>query len=111
MLFNHTAMSVAKIQKGDTVKVIAGKDKGKTGKVVHVAVARGTVTVDGVNTHKRHVRPKRQGEKGEVVEKSAPFALSNVLVVCPSCGKPTRVGVKRTAKGGTRVCKHCNHEW
>lgn len=86
------------IKKGDTVRVIAGKDRGKTGKVVHVIPSAGRVTVEGVNVYKKHVRPKRQGEKGETVEVSRPLNASNVMLLCPSCGEPTRLG---------RSCKKC----
>ncbi len=104
-------MAALKIKKGDTVKVITGKDRGSTGKVMHIDRTRERLSVEGVNLRTKHVRPKRQGEKGEVVKMPAPLALSNVALVCPSCGKATRVSVKHSAKGRFRVCKHCNHEW
>lgn len=98
-----------KIKKGDTVKIISGKDRGKTAKVIHVHTKTEKITVEGINVYKKHVRPKRQGEKGEVVSVTRPLVASNVLVVCPSCGKAIRVGFK--AEGGVkkvRYCRKCN---
>ncbi len=87
-----------KIKKGDTVTIVAGKDKGKTGKVMRVDVNNGRVVVEGVNVYKKHVRPKKQGEKGEVVDVVRPIHNSNVMFVCPSCSKITRKA---------RHCKKC----
>ncbi len=96
------------IKKGDTVKISAGKNRGKTGKVLYIFPERNRVTVEGINLYKKHVRPKRQGEKGEVVEVARPINSSNVSVVCPSCGKPTRIGRKREKKNVIRICKKCD---
>ncbi len=94
-----------KIKKGDTVKIISGKDRGKTGKVIHVHTKIGKITVEGVNVYKKHVRPKRQGEKGEIVSVTRPLISSNALVVCPSCGKAIRVGFK--AEKDTKKVRYC----
>lgn len=98
-----------KIKKGDTVKIIAGKDKGKTGKVLNVFLSRQRVMVEGVNISKKHVRPKRSGEKGQVVEVARPIALSNIQVVCASCSRTTRIGFKKSdvQKEKIRYCKKC----
>ncbi len=96
------------VKKGDIVKVMVGKDGGKTGKVMRVEPSSGRVIVDGLNRFKKHVRPKKQGEKGEVVEVSRPIDSSNVLVVCSSCSKPTRVGYQGTGREKIRVCKRCH---
>lgn len=96
-----------KIKKGDKVKVISGKDKGKEGKVIKVLSAEGRVSVEGVNLYKKHVRPKHQEEKGEIVSVARPLAFSNVMLVCPSCGKATRGGFVVEEKKKTRVCKKC----
>jgi len=90
------------------VKISAGKNRGKTGKVLYIFPERNRVTVEGINLYKKHVRPKRQGEKGEVVEVARPINSSNVSVVCPSCGKPTRIGRKREKKNVIRICKKCD---
>ncbi|KPJ85245.1 50S ribosomal protein L24 [Parcubacteria bacterium SG8_24] len=100
-----------RIRKGDNVKVIAGKDKGKTGKVIQSFPALGKVVVEGINKTSKHLRVRKQGEKGQKIEYNAPFAASNVLLVCPKCAKPTRVGYKTLTddKGSKKVraCKKC----
>lgn len=83
-----------KIKKGDNIIVITGKDRGKKGKVTSVMPEAGKVIVEGVNVVIRNVRPRRQGEKGQRVEVTAPLSVSNVKLVCPKCGQPTRVGFK-----------------
>lgn len=97
-----------KIKKGDTVQFITGKDRGKTGKVLHVDLKEGMITVEGLHMFKKHVRPKRQGEKGEVVSLARPVDVSNVMLVCTSCHKAIRVGYKIGEKGKVRICKKCN---
>jgi large subunit ribosomal protein L24 len=96
-----------RIKKGDNVKVLAGKDRGKTGKVMHVDPKTGRISIEGLNLYKKHVRPKRQGEKGEVVQVARPMNGSNVGIVCPSCGKSTRIGIRREGGKAIRVCKRC----
>lgn len=97
-----------RIRRGDTVMVIAGKDKGKKGKVERVYPARSRILVDGINVVKRHVKPTQQVMQGGIVEAPAPIHLSNVMLVCRRCSKPTRIGIERTADGGrSRVCKQC----
>jgi len=97
-----------KIKKGDNVKVIAGKDKGKTGKVIQAFPRLEKVVVENVNMLKKHMRAKQQGQQGQAIEFSAPLSVTNVLLVCPKCAKPTRVGVKRMEDGKKgRVCKKC----
>ncbi|MEK7512772.1 MAG: 50S ribosomal protein L24 [Patescibacteria group bacterium] len=97
-----------RIKKGDTVKIIAGKDRGKTGKVQHIDRDGDRISVEGLNLFKKHVRPRRQGEKGEVVQVVRPMRISNVMLVCPSCVKPTRVGARFENDRKVRVCKKCN---
>jgi len=96
-----------KIKKGDMVKILAGKDSGKTGKVLAVNPTKEKIIVEGANMFKKHKRPKRQGEKGEVVNVSRPMDASNALLVCPRCGQPTRVGYKLEAGKKLRSCKKC----
>jgi len=81
-----------KIKKGDTVLIISGKDRGKTGKVLDVFPEQDRLVVEGANIRKRHMKPKKSGEKGQIVEKPAPFSASNVKLICPKCGKPARIG-------------------
>lgn len=98
-----------RIKKGDSVKVLTGKDKGKTGKVVHVNHNREMVTVEGVNVLTRFERPRKAGQKGQKVQFPAPLRVGKVSLVCPACGKPTRVGFETDEKGAKkRVCKKCN---
>ena len=98
-----------KIRKGDDVIVIAGKDKGKRGSVLTVR-DDDRVVVQNVNMIKRHTKgnPNR-GVSGGIIEKEAPIHVSNVLLVCPKCSKPSRTGVTRLANGKkVRICKSCN---
>ena len=96
-----------RIKKNDVVKIMSGKDRGKTGKVLRVFTADDKVTVEGVNVFKKHSRPRRQGEKGEVVMVTRPLQISNVMPVCTACGKATRVGHAISGKIKSRVCKKC----
>jgi len=95
------------IKKGDTVKVLAGKDRTKTGKVLEVFPATGRVSAEGLNIHVRFSKPKKQGEKGQRLELPGPMNISKLMVVCPSCGKPTRVGHTVSDKGSLRKCMQC----
>ncbi len=97
-----------KIKKGDTVKILSGKDRGKRAKVTRVLPSDGRIMVEGVNLKKRHRRSRRQDKKGEIVLIPAPVSVSAVQVVCPACGKPTRVGYTWNEAGGrVRMCKKC----
>lgn len=96
------------VKKGDNVVVITGKDKGKTGKVLEVFPKDNKVLVDGVNIVTKHKKARTQQEKSEIVKKAAPFEASNVLVVCPVCGKATRVAHKEINEKNARVCKKCS---
>lgn len=99
-----------KVKKGDNVLVIAGKDKGRTGKITKALPKEMKVLVEGINMRKKHVRPKRQGEKGQVVDVPAALDVSNIKLVCPKCGKATRVGYKLADKNKKRFCKKCKSE-
>ena len=99
-----------RIKKGDTIKKIAGKDKGKQGKVIRTIPDKGRIVVEKMNIVKRHKKPKREGERGQRVEIPASFDASNAMVVCPSCGKATRVSYKLVGEKKVRVCKKCNKE-
>lgn len=102
---------VLAVRKGDLVNVIAGKGKGKKGKILRVDPQKQRVIVEGVNLFKRHTKPTKNNPKGGIIEKEAPVHVSNVMVICPSCGKPTRIGRKETKKGKkSRVCMKCEAE-
>jgi large subunit ribosomal protein L24 len=96
-----------KIRRGDTVKVLAGKDRGKTARVMAVLPREGRVLVEGINMVSKHIRPRRAGEKGQRVSVAAPLALSKVQPICGSCKKSTRVAIKREGNVRQRVCKKC----
>lgn len=97
-----------KLKKGDQVKVLAGKDKGKTGKIIKVHPQTAQATVEGVNLLTRHERPKRSRQKGQKILVPMPLPGSRLMLVCPNCGKPTRVGYKTAEQGGKkRFCKKC----
>lgn len=97
------------VRKSDMVTVIAGKEKGKTGKVIRVFPEKGRVVVENLNKVKRHTRPTRGKTEGGIVEKEAPLDASNVQLLCSACNKPTRTG-SRTLEDGSRArfCKKCN---
>lgn len=103
-----------KIKKGDNVLVVAGKDAGKTGKILKALPKELKVLVEGLNLRKKHVRPKKEGEKGQVVQIPAAMQASNVKIICPKCAKPTRIGYKIEAgsKGRLkfRICNKCKQE-
>jgi large subunit ribosomal protein L24 len=97
------------IKRNDQVVVTAGKDRGARGKVLRVLPTEKKAIVERINMIKRHTRPNPQkGIQGGILEREAPIHLSNLMVVCPSCGKPTRVSHERRDQGGAvRLCKHC----
>ncbi len=96
-----------KIKKGDTIKVLSGNDKGKTGEVLEVIPKTQKVIVKGVNIRKKHVKPRKQGEEGGIIPVECSIHSSKVNVVCPKCGKATRVGYDVSEDTKVRVCKKC----
>ena len=98
------------IKKGDTVKILAGKDKGKDGKVMKINIETYRAIVEGLNLYKKHIKPKRQGEKGEVISISRPIPVSNLGLLCSSCGKATRVGYRFENNNKIRYCKKCKNK-
>jgi len=96
------------VKKGDLVMVIAGKDRGKSGRIIRVFPKKERVMVERLNMVKRHLRPSPTTGQGGIVEKEAPIHVSNVMIICSKCNRPTRVG-KRILEDGTkiRVCKRC----
>lgn len=96
-----------RIKINDKVEVIKGKDSGKSGKIIQVFPKAGKLVVEGAHIMKKHVRPNRRNEKGQIIELSAPMFASNVALLCPKCGRRTRIACKRAADGNKRQCKKC----
>ena len=97
------------IRRNDSVQVMAGKDRGKTGRVLRVLAEKNRLVVEGINFVKRHTRPNPgRGVKGGILEKEAPLHASNVQLVCPECSAPTRIGHKVLEDGRkVRICRKC----
>jgi large subunit ribosomal protein L24 len=100
-------MARVHVRTGDTVMVLSGKDRGKRGKVLRVLPEKGRVVVEGVNVVKRHTRPSQKVLQGGIIDKENPVAASTVMLVCPSCHKPTRVGHLELEERKVRRCKKC----
>jgi large subunit ribosomal protein L24 len=99
-----------KIKKGDTVKVLYGKDAGKQGKVVAVDMRKNRIVVDGVNIYKKHVKGDGRTRTSEIVNITKSMDVSKVMLVCNNCGKSTRVGIRREGDNVVRVCKKCGKD-
>ena len=99
-----------KLKKGDKVIVIAGADKGKTGTIQKVFPKLNRVVIDGVNVHKKHMKPRQNNPEGSIVEIFAPIDASNVMVICPACEKPTRIKHAVVDGKKVRVCKKCGEQ-
>ena len=99
-----------KIKKGDNILVISGKDKGKVAKILRAFPKEGRVLVEGVGLKSKHIRPKKQGEKGQVVKIPSPVDVSNAKLICPKCGKAVRIGYKIENGKKLRICKKCKSE-
>lgn len=97
------------VKKNDLVKIVAGKDKGKSGKVLRVMPEKGKVLVENLNLIKRHTRPSQTNNEGGIIEKEAPIAISNVQLLCHGCNQPARTGIRVLEDGSkVRFCKKCN---
>jgi len=106
-----------KIKTGDKVKILAGKDKGKAGKVLQVFAEKGRASVEGLNLLIKHMRPRREGEKGQRIEFPSALDMSNLSIICPKCDKSSRIGYKyeengvvegkAVSKQKVRYCKKC----
>ncbi len=103
-------MTHLKIKRGDTVRVLAGKDRGKEGTVLEVWTADARVIVENVNLRVKHVRPRREREKGSRVRVPAALPVSRVALLCPKCGKPTRVGYRIVGQVKERFCRKCQEK-
>jgi large subunit ribosomal protein L24 len=99
----------SKIKKGDTVMVISGRERGKTGKVLSLRPVEGKVTVEKLNIIKRHTKPSQKIRQGGIIEREAPMSLANVMFLCGNCNKATRLGIRILEDGRrVRVCRKCN---
>ncbi|MEX0834385.1 MAG: 50S ribosomal protein L24 [Actinomycetota bacterium] len=101
---------MAGIKKDDQVMVIAGKDRGHVGRVVSVLPKKGKVQVEGAARSKRHTRPTRQNQQGGIIDKEQFIDISNVQIVCKSCGRPTRIGFQIEGEVKVRICRRCGAE-
>ena len=97
-----------RIKKGDTVKVLSGNDKGKTGEVLEVIPKTEKIVVKGVNVRKKHVKARKQGQESGILSVESPIYASKAAVVCPKCGKATKVGFTMEKDGKVRICKKCS---
>lgn len=101
---------IMKIKKGDKIIIISGKDRGKTGKVLRAFPKEGKILVEGVNLRKKHQKPRKSGQKGQIINMPAPIFVSNVKLICSKCGKAVRAGYKIDEKKKYRICKKCGQE-
>ena len=95
------------IHKGDNVQIMAGKDRGKRGKISAIDMKKSKILIQGLNLFKKHQKPKKQGEKGETVSVPRYLNVSNAMLVCSSCDKPARIGYKDEGGKKVRYCKKC----
>lgn len=96
-----------KLKKGDEVKIVRGKDKGKTGKIEKVLPKEKKIIIPNVNLYKRHIKARSQNQKSEIATLTKPLAMANVRLVCPKCHLPTRIGYKIEGKEKLRICGKC----
>ena len=96
-----------KLKKGDNVKVTTGNDKGKTGEILEIIPKKNKIIVKDVNMRKKATKPRKAGEQGGIITSEHPFDSSKVMLVCPKCNKPTRVGYKVDGDKKVRICKKC----
>ncbi len=99
-----------KIKKGDIVLISNGKDKGRTGKVLRAVPTSKNILIEGINLKSKSVRPKKSGEKGQVIKKPGPVDVSNVKLICPKCKKATKLEQKKEKDKKYRICKKCKSE-
>lgn len=99
-----------KIRKNDNIRMLNGKDRGKTGKVLAIFPDSNKLVVEGLNLIKKHTRARKQGQKGQIIHKERAISVSSVALICKSCGKQTRIGYKFEGKNKIRICKKCKSE-
>ncbi len=100
------------IREGDTVSIISGDDKGRKGKVIRAIPQDGVIFVEGINMRKKHQKPRKEGEKGQVITKEGALNSAKAMIVCPKCGQASRIGFAKNKIGKeksrtTRICKKC----
>jgi len=108
--FCNLITTTMKIKKGDTVKILYGKDSKKTGNVVAIDQKNDKVVVEGVNIYKRHLKGDGRTRTSEILAIEKPLPISKVMLICPLCGKATRVQIKKDGKKIIRICKKCGKE-
>ncbi|OGZ18779.1 MAG: 50S ribosomal protein L24 [Candidatus Nealsonbacteria bacterium RBG_13_42_11] len=99
-----------KLKKNDQVLIMSGKDRGKKGKILQVFPKEHRILVEGINLRKKHQKPKKSGEKGQIISMPGHISASAAKLICPKCGKPTRVGHQILKENKIRICKKCNQE-
>jgi large subunit ribosomal protein L24 len=99
-------MAKTKLKKNDQIRIIAGKERGKQGKILQIDRSKGRVVIEGLNMVKKAVRPSRRNQKGGIIEVEAAIDLSNVMIICKKCG-PTRIGFQGSGREKLRVCRKC----
>lgn len=103
------ALKKCRLKKGDIVSILSGKDKGKSGKILEINLPKGRLFVEKLNMLKKHTKPSQKQRQGGIIEKEGPVNISNVMVVCQSCGKPSRLGIRKIEDGTKfRFCKKCD---
>ena len=110
MIKNEVTMNKIHIKKNDTVYVLAGEDKGKTGKVLKVLVEKNRAIVEGVNIVSKSAKPSAKHPQGGIIKQEAPIHISNLSLIDPKSGKPTRIGIKREGKSFVRIAKKSGEE-
>ncbi len=103
----NQAVSKSRLRKNDTVMVIKGRERGKTGKVLRLLPKENRVVIERLNLVKRHTKPSGAGSSGGILEKEAPIRLANVMIMCDRCNAPVRIGIKVIGEDKTRVCRRC----
>ena len=99
-----------KLKRGDNVIMLSGKNRSKSGKVLHTDPKSNKIVVEGLNLIKRHVRARKQGQKGQIISKERYVSTSSAALICRSCGKPTRLGYRLDGNNKVRICKKCKGE-
>lgn len=99
-----------KIKKNDQIIVTIGKDKGKRGKVLKIFPAQLKILVEGINIRKKHQRAKSAGTKGQIIEIPTPLDISKIMLICPKCSRPTRVGYSLVGNEKYRICRKCKNQ-
>ncbi len=97
-----------RVKKNDTVLIISGKYRGRKGKILKAFPKKDKVLIEGINLRKKHQKPKKTGDKGEIIEIPAPIHISNVKIICPKCKKATRIGYRIEGGEKYRICKKCD---